>query len=54
MPKFKKPLKIKETKKTNKECCGISFREVEEMMSGLTPEELNLVVDWLLVLQRNS
>ena len=49
MKKFKKikPPKKEDNKKLSKE-------EFNELMSGLTDEELNQVYDWLLSPQRSS
>lgn len=41
MPKFKKPLKIKEENKPT------PYNDFKELLSGLTDEELTQVSDWL-------
>lgn len=46
--------KIKPPKKDNTNNKGLSKEEFNELMSGLTDEELNQVCDWLLNPQRSS
>lgn len=49
MPKFKKPLKIKETKKRNN---SLTYAEFKEMVSGFSDEEINRFCDLLSNLQQ--
>jgi hypothetical protein len=46
MPKFKKPLKIREDNKP------LPYAEFKDLLSGLTDEELNQTSDLLLNLRR--
>ena len=46
MPKFKKPLKIKNDNKP------MPYNEFQELLSGLTDEELNQTSDLLLNLRQ--
>lgn len=49
MPKFKKPMKIKETKKRNNSLTYIEFKEITE---GFSDEEINRFCDLLLNLRQ--